>query len=181
MKTLISIFILFSSNLVLSEGLNLSVNPLVSYPEQLKQLKQDCKALGYPPECDAKEKAINKDMQELSRLCAVNKYDARCQSLKKKSYEYVSYLNQYCDDNPNADKCIRKREMKRRQQQELFKYCRTNPDSSRCRPKFRVKKKPPFMDRYCEKHGEENSCKRYFKSSGKRMPGADDEGKNNLF
>lgn len=181
MKQFILFLILFNSNFAFAQILNLAVNPLISYPEQIKQLRQDCKALGFPPECEEKEMAINKDIKELNKLCLANKYDPRCQSLKKKSYDYLSEINRFCDDNHNAEKCVRKREEKRRQRQELFKFCKTNAESSRCRTNIAPRKKAPFMDRYCEKHADENSCKRYFKSSGKRMPGSEDDGKNNLF
>lgn len=181
MKALLSILILFCTSLAGAQGLNLSVNPLISYPEQLKQLKQDCKALGFPPECDAREKSLNKDIKELSTFCKKNKYDARCQSLKRKPKEYISYSNQYCDENPNSDKCVRKREMKRFQQREKFKYCSKHPDSARCRAKRAQPKKKPYMDIFCEKYPTKPSCIKYFRTSGKNQAGSEDSGKNNLF
>lgn len=181
MKALLLIFIIFNASFAGAQGLNLSVNPLISYPEQLKQLQQDCKALGFPAECEARERSLNKDIKELSNFCKKNKFDLRCQSLKRKPKDYISYSNQYCDENPNSEKCIRKREMKRFQQREKFKYCAKKPDSVRCRPRTVKAKKKPYMDTYCEKYATKPTCIKYFKSTGKIQPGSEDSGKNNLF
>lgn len=181
MKYLLFVLTIFTCSSVFAEGLNISVNPLLTYHEQLKQLKQDCGALGFPPICEEKLKSITKEQMQLTEHCKTNFYDKRCQALRKKPKETTDRIDNFCADNPNVPRCQKRKERRRYLQKYLLKYCKIKPNSPRCRPKLAKKKKPSYMEKFCVEHAEEKRCVRFFERNGKAAPGAEEEGVNNLF
>jgi hypothetical protein len=146
---------------VQSEGLNIRVNPLLSYKEQIKEIQKECRAAGNPPECEERIQGLQKEEDRLRKHCEKRPNDFRCDALKKKKKEYVDPVEELCSNDPYHDKCVRRREDRMRNMRYMTKFCRTKPDHQRCQPKAAPQPKEPYMDRYCKKREHEKRCQRY--------------------
>jgi hypothetical protein len=152
---------LISVPCVESEGLNIQVNPLLSYKEQIKEIQKECRAAGNPPQCEERIQGLQKEEDRLRKHCEKRPNDFRCDSLKKSKKEYIDPVEELCSNDPYHDKCVRRREDRMRNMRYMAQFCRKQPDHQRCQPKAPPQPKEPYMDRYCKKREHEKRCQRY--------------------
>ena len=144
-----------------ADNLNITINPLLNYHQQLKQLKKECDAAGFPEECKTRFEQMSKEIDTLKKHCHKNPDDFRCDSLEKKSTERKDPLEEACSNDAYSTKCIRKKEEIRFNTLQLAKYCKQRPESSRCKPKPVAQKKEPYIVTFCRKFPSKKMCITY--------------------
>lgn len=145
----------------IAENLNITINPLLNYQQQLKQLKKECDAAGFPDECKVRFEALSKEIDTLKKHCHKNPDDFRCDALERKGIERVDPLEEACGADPYATKCIRKKEVIRFNTLQLARYCKQRPESSRCKAKPLPQKKEPYIITFCKKFPTKKMCVAY--------------------
>jgi hypothetical protein len=180
-EKIIFVFTLMLVNSVLAEPLNIRVNPLLSYKEQIRDLTKECRIAGNPPECQERIEALQNEEDRLRKYCEKRPNDFRCDSLKKAKKEYVDPVEELCSKNPYHDKCVRRRENRIRDMRYMATFCRKNPDSARCRPKPPPQPKESYIERYCKNRGHEKRCKRYAAEKKNAYGGSSSSERENTF
>ena len=165
----------------MAQELDVQINPLVNYNQQIKIIKKECDAAGFPPECKEKLKSLHKEVDKLRRYCARKPNDFRCDALERTNSERVDPIEELCSRDPYASKCVSKREEKRRNVIQLARYCKIRPESSRCKPKPPPRKREPFMVGYCRNNPETKMCVRYLEQERERKDPNYREGRVNTF
>lgn len=130
-------------------------NPLLSYKEQLKNLRRDCRDRPYDQECERLEKKLKDEMVSLQEVCRKNPAHERCGAVMKQ--EKVNPWIAHCLQNPYAKKCVRKRLRSRRREKLKTKFCALNPEAKRCDTKQIVKKRD--IKKYCKQNPHNKKCK----------------------
>jgi hypothetical protein len=178
----ISIFLalISLSSYVSAEVLSMSVNPLITYQEQLKQIRKECRAAGFPPECEKRIADLEKEQEKLQDFCAKNSRDTRCDSIKRKSASNPNAQEEFCSENPDSSQCIRRKERKRMTQRYMLRFCRINPENLRCKPKIAYRKKESYIEKFCKDNPTEKKCVIFFERSGRAVK-KDDSGQPNTF
>lgn len=180
-KLVLFIFTTCFCNFAFSDNLNIQINPLVNYSQQIKQIRKECGALGFPEECKMRLDTLSKEMDTLRRYCQKNYNDYRCDALEKKSTEAVDPLEELCFKDPYASKCVNKRETRRQNALLLAKYCRSRPESSRCKPPAPPKKREPYLVSFCRKSPKAKMCVKYLEEEKLRKDPFYKEDKQNVF
>lgn len=164
---IISVFLcFFSANTVLAE--NDLYNPLLSYREQLKNLRRDCQDRKYDKDCENIEKKLGDEMEKLKEVCRSNPNDERCGAVMKERRE-VNAFEMFCQENPHAKKCVvrRIRSTKREKMKRFF--CTKNPEATRCQNKVKDKSKRGFAF-FCKSHPDDRRCKVYLERKAMNNP-----------
>ena len=129
-------------------------NPLVSYKEQLKNLRRDCRDRPFDQECERLEKKLKDEMVELQGICKKNPENERCGAVMK--VERVNPWVAFCLKNPYAKKCVGKRLRHRRREKLKAKYCAKNPDAKRCQTRQVISKRD--LKRHCKQNPHSKKC-----------------------
>ena len=149
------VFVLFFM-LFLSPAYSLAdfYNPLLSYKEQLKNLRRDCRDRPFNQECERLEKKLKEEMVTLQGICRKNPGHEKCGAVAK--VERVNPWVAFCLKNPYAKKCVGKRLRHRRREKLKAKYCAKNPDAKRCQTKQVISKRD--LKKHCKQNPNSKKC-----------------------
>jgi hypothetical protein len=164
-----------------SDSLNIRVNPLLSYKEQIKEIQKECRAAGNPPACQERIEALQNEEDRLRKHCERRPNDFRCDALKKQKKEWVDPVEELCSKNPYHDKCVRRRENRIRDMRYLGQFCKKQPDAPRCRPKAPPQPKEPYIERYCKNRAHEKRCQRHAEQKKRESGASSNSGRMNTF
>lgn len=167
--------------IAVSEPLNIRVNPLLSYKEQIKEIQKECRSAGNPPQCQERIEALQKEEDKLRSHCEKRPHDFRCDALKRNKKDHVDPVEELCSKNPYHDKCVRRRDSRLRNMRHMAQFCRKQPESARCKPKAPPQPKEPYIEKYCKNRTHEKRCQRYSEEKKRSSGSTSDNERTNSF
>lgn len=143
-------------------------NPLVSYGEQLSELKRQCNATPFDPECIRRKRELKAQISETKLRCKEDPGLAECQSLRSgRGTNRNIERREFCQRNPNDSACRRAQERSKKQFMRRADFCSKNPLSPKCQTKTR-KSYNEMLIEHCRQYPAEKRCAKISKQYGFR-------------
>jgi hypothetical protein len=148
---------------VWAENDSIHINPLMTLPETLHQVKMDCAGRPYDYRCIQTIERIQKDIEKLKEICKKQPGDMRCDAIRHKDRDRQSEITIFCSDNPDNDTCVRRRQMFKKSALQKAMICKRRPDSPNCRPPVAKPDTAASRDEYCQIYPDRKDCQRFLR------------------